>query len=162
MAGTDRPTGVIHITGHSVLKIGPTHTAIEFEPETRPGGVSWISGGPVDRPSGMPIDGDLAGGVGTLVNDVRAVDAPENNFTIGQVIPPAGLSPAQYWAVLTATAGQYCNCLDYDPLPGLMDGYNSNSFVAGIIRATGGTTTIPMSNFIGGEKPVPAEFFHGP
>jgi hypothetical protein len=37
--------------------------------------------------------------------------------------------------------------------------YNSNSYVRGLIDATGGVTTVNLSSFVGGDKPVPASKF---
>ena len=53
----------------------------------------------------------------------------------------------------------YQNNVDYDLFPGIMDSYNSNSYVSGLIKATGGTPSIDMSQFYGGGKPLPAKHF---
>lgn len=44
--------------------------------------------------------------------------------------------------------------------PGLgAGGYNSNGFVAGIVRATGGVASRALTEFVGGERPVPGSEF---
>jgi hypothetical protein len=119
----------------------------------------------------------LVVGVGNLANGVRPTDAPSRNIALGRVIPPAGLSADEYFNRLKAAVAYYQSIaagtqpmtgqgadsappvVDYDLIPGIGNGYNSNSFLHGLLDATGGTTTIDMNDFIGGEKPLPAFYF---
>jgi hypothetical protein len=41
----------------------------------------------------------------------------------------------------------------------MADGYNSNSYIRGLLDATGGTSTVDLRGFVGGEKPLPAYYF---
>jgi hypothetical protein len=43
--------------------------------------------------------------------------------------------------------------------PRVFDGYNSTSFIAGIVGATGGIPSIPLGGFVGGGIPIPREYF---
>ena len=149
----DRKPGQIYITGHSVSG-GPTHTAIEFDDGN---GVHWISAGP----EGWGAEGfeRLVGGIGNLINGFRPTDAPQFNRTIATVTPPSGVTPSQYFQVLSSAASVYCNCVDYDLFPGLSDSYNSNSYVAGLLNATGGSSSRDLSFFYGGAKPLPKSYF---
>jgi hypothetical protein len=149
-----RTAGKIHITGHRVGRSGPYHTALEYDDGT---GVQWISAGP----EGMSAEGfeNLVGGVGNMVNGVRPSDAPSNNIVLGIVSPPQGMTPGEYFKVLTSAAGNYTKYVDYDMFPRISNSYNSNSYVAGIVNSTGGKTSIDMSVFVGGEKPLPRQHF---
>ena len=136
----------IYVTGHRVGKAGPYHLAIEYTDDSGP---HWISAGPED---GLLVSGqDLQ----------RPTDKPVLNVTIGEVSPPNGVSVSDYFQELQKVDLQYCDCVDYDLFPRLMDSYNSNSYVSGLIQATGGTSTVNLSNFVGGAKPLPHNFFQG-
>jgi len=143
-----RLPGTIYITGHGIFKIGPTHLAVEYT------GVglksNWISSGPR---GGLLVSGQ---------DQSRMTDAPPLNVTIGQVRPPAGMTPEDYFVLLQKTDTLYCDCLDYDLFPGIMNSYNSNSYVNGIIQATGGTTSVNFDIYYGGPNLVPPQYFRGP
>jgi hypothetical protein len=149
-----REPGKIYITGHRVGKVGPYHTAIEYDDGT---GVQWVSAGP----EGRITEGfeRLVGGVGNEVNGVRATDRPALNVTLGEVVPPQGVSAGEYFNTLTNAASVYCNCADYDLFPAISNSYNSNSYVSGLIQATGGSTTVDLSGYVGGDKPLPGNYF---
>jgi RHS repeat-associated protein len=133
----------VYITGHRIGELGPTHTAIEFTNAS--GQQTTLSAGP----SG-----------GSLVSDInRPSDAPGANFTIGYISLPQGVSAAQYANTLLAADAAYCDCLDYDLLPGLQNGFNSNSYIAGLIAATGGSFSASTRYHIGANRPLPARFF---
>ncbi len=139
----------LYVTGHRVGVIGPIHVAIELrkdgeDPTTLsagPEGLFWKLKGEQDR------DGDFE---------------PGGNFTIGEIDPPGDLTPEAYFDQLLEAQGDYCNCLDYDLFPGEEEGHNSNSYVRGILEATGGSTSVEFGGFVGGAKPVPAEQFRPP
>ncbi|MCZ0945655.1 MAG: hypothetical protein OXJ53_21580 [Gammaproteobacteria bacterium] len=137
----------LYVTGHRVFVAGPVHLAIEFrgednEPKT-------LSAGP---------------GILVLVSERnRKSDVePGSNFTIGKVNPPGELSVGDYFDELIKAQEYYCNCLDYDLFPREEEGYNSNSYVRGILEATGGSVPVEFGDFVGGGKPVPAERFRPP
>jgi hypothetical protein len=148
-----REPGAIYVTGHD-LGLGQGHLALEFQPdaETTP---QTISGSP-DTMTG--INERLVGGLN------RETDQPALNRTVASVVPPAGVSTSAYWATLGGALAAYGNGLDYDlgagVLPGrLGDGYNSNGFVTGIVRATGGRIIGNLSGFPGAGRPVPGGSF---
>ena len=153
-ASQERGPGKIYVTGHRVGKAGPYHTAIEYDDGT---GVQWISAGPEGRTSeGFE---SLVGGIGSETNGVRATDRPALNITLGEVSPPNGASAGAYFNTLKSAASAYCNCVDYDLFPAISNSYNSNSYVSGLIQATGGSTTVDLSKYVGGGKPLPKSYF---
>ncbi|MDX1563459.1 MAG: hypothetical protein R3305_11060, partial [Gammaproteobacteria bacterium] len=131
------------LKGRRVLGYGPFHTVLEYRGST-------ISAFDTD---------DRAFVDGTLLSEVDwPRDRPHLTMQLGAVDGPA--PAAAYWASLLAADARYDDDLPYDLFPSLgFGGYNSNSYVAGIINATAGIPTRPMSSFVGGERPVPlAEF----
>jgi RHS repeat-associated protein len=149
-AGTradERRPGHVYITGHRVGRVGPYHLAVEYDDGKR-------------RPTTLSA-GDRGGELESEVN--RPLDTPSNNITMGTVMPPDGSSPGAYFAALLAADSRYCDCLDYDLFPGALpgDGYNSNSYVAGLIEATGGSTVVDLGRFYGGGTPLPTSSFGG-
>ena len=99
------------------------------------------------------------GGVGSYTNGVRPTDVPANNALLGEVQPPPGVSAQQYFERLRSGATTYCNCADYDLFPNRADGYNSNSYTIGLIEATGGRSEYDTTGLVGGNKPLPPEYF---
>jgi hypothetical protein len=70
-------------------------------------------------------------------------------------------APLLYWNTLLVMDRRYGDDLPYDLFPSLGEGgYNSNSYVSGVIKATLGTPTIQIESFVGGERPVPASAFN--
>ena len=150
----EREPGRIYVTGHRVGGVGPWHTAIEYQDEL---GTYWISAGPEGfRPEGYEA---LVGGVGTYGNGQRPGDLPERNTTLGEVQPPDGVGSDAYFEQLRRGTELYCDCADYDLFPAIGGGYNSNSFVRGLIDATGGRSDFDFSRVVGGERPLPQEYF---
>lgn len=144
----------INLTGHRVGRVGPYHTALEYDDGT---GVQWISAGS----EGVTLEGldRLVGGVGNELNGIRAADRPTLNKTLGVIIPPVGVSVDEYFNRLKIAVGNYNNRLDYDLFPSISDGYNSNSYLSGLLNATGGQSSVDMSDFVGGGKPLPKQNF---
>ena len=97
---------------------------------------------------------------GTLVSQVNwPNDHPALTMQLGAV--DAADAPAAYWSRLLIADSRYDDDLKYDLFPSIgQGGYNSNSYVSGIVQATAGIPTIPMSRFVGGERPVPASEFN--
>jgi hypothetical protein len=139
-----RQPGRLYLTGHRVWGTG-IHIAIEFVGEVS---VEWISAGTGD-------DNLLVSGQ-TLE---RPTDSPPKNFIIGEVTPPEGMTTKEYFNLLQGLETNYCQCVDYDVYPGMMDSYNSNSFVAGLINASGGCASFNLGYFYGGNKPLPSSYF---
>ncbi|MBI5138043.1 MAG: hypothetical protein HZA24_12005 [Nitrospirae bacterium] len=136
-----------YLTGHRVLGIGPYHLAGEHVGED--GTVQWVSARP---------DNYWFGRLQGNVNETR--DRPEQNTTLGLVVPPAGMTDVQYIEVLKATNNTYPDNVDYDLFPGIGNGYNSNSYIHGILNATGGRASVDLNDFVGGSSPLPP-YYHG-
>jgi hypothetical protein len=139
-----RRSDVVYVTGRRILGFLPFHTALEYGGQT-------ISA--YDSNSSFLDDG-------TLVSQVNwPSDHPSMMMTMGTVASPVG--SALYWTRLIAADARYRDNLVYDAVPTLGDaGYNSNGYVNGIVRATGGTPSIDLTRFVGGEKPVPPQMFN--
>jgi hypothetical protein len=134
----------VELRGRRVLGQGPFHTALQF-------GQSTVSAYDSDP---RPLwDGDLF----SQVNWRR--DHPSLTLRMGFVDGP--LAPSLYWDSLLVMDRRYGDDLPYDLFPSLgQGGYNSNSYVSGIIKATLGTPTIQIESFVGGERPVPVSAFN--
>ena len=132
------------LRGRRVIGSGPFHTALQY-------GQSTISAYD-DDPRAL-FDG-------TLVSQVDwPNDHPALTMQLGAV--DAADAPAAYWSRLLIADSRYDDDLKYDLFPSIgQGGYNSNSYVSGIVQATAGIPTIPMSRFVGGERPVPASEFN--
>ncbi len=145
------------VTGHSVLGVGPTHTAIQYTPQN--GQTEWISAG--------PDGGRLQSGVGALDNSnkpigQRPTDAPQKNIRLGRITPPQGMRAAEYWKRLKLLDSRYGDNVDYDLFPEIQNSYNSNSYTRGLIEASGGTSTVPFDHLVGGASPLPPQNFPAP
>jgi hypothetical protein len=140
-----RAPDVVHVTGHRVGDVGPYHLAAEYRPAA--GEPTWTSGHMPE--GGTPVLSDLfADPITSGLN--HPADAPVNNITIATVAPPPGMSAGDYWNSLLAASSACCGDLDYALFPSrFFDGYNSNSFLVGLIEATGGTPSVPLSGFGG-------------
>lgn len=174
LEGMGRVPGVIYLTGHDALFLGtPTHLAIEYTnsdgSQTR-----WISSAPAEADGSFSLlEGFVKNqsDIGVINTDdykpynvyeslglPRSRDYPSQNTTFGKVEPPIGISVDEYFQQLVDAQQYYAipeRVIDYDLLPSISDSYNSNSFVSGIIRATGGQPTISLNQFVGGDKPIP-------
>jgi len=142
---TPRVFGTIYVTGHHVFGLGPIHTAIEYTSVARP--TTTLSAGPegtlpylVSRPN-------------------RPTDTSALNMVLGTVNDPQSPSAEAYFAELLLADANYDDDLRYALFPVAPGSYNSNSYVRGLIDATGGVTTVNLSSFVGGDKPVPASKF---
>jgi RHS repeat-associated protein len=155
---SERPPGTIYLTGHRYAEAGPYHTAIEYDAGNGKGAV-WISAGP---------QGFSSEGIELLVAawdngklNTRPTDEPDKNVLLGVITPAKGMSAGIYFMHLLNAVNLYMqgSPVEYDAIPEYADGYNSNSFTSGILKASGGTSSLAMSLFVGGSKPVPAAEF---
>jgi FG-GAP-like repeat len=139
----ERTGDAVYIVGRRIIGFLPMHTALEYRGST-------ISA--YDSIDGLFDDG-------TLVSEVNwSRDRPLLMMTLGTVT--GSLAAPLYWTQLIATDGRYPDNLPYDAVPSLgRAGYNSNGYAHGIVQATGGSPSISMSRFVGGEKPVPSSAF---
>lgn len=144
----------IYLTGHRVQGVGPFHTALQYD---NGAGIEWISAGF----DGYSLEGmsRLVSEIGSLINNSRPGDAPWRNITLGKITPPPGLSKDEYFLRLKEASQNYRNLADYDLFPGVANGYNSNSYIRGLLDVTGGTSSVDLGSFVGGEKPLPAYYF---
>ena len=150
---TDKDKGIVHVTGHKIklfglLKVLPVHLAIEY--------ISW-NGRYVTFSAG-PSEGMLEGLLARAKD--RPSDAPANNFIICSVTPPEGISVREYVERLEIQDDRYCDCADYDYIPEFADGYNSNSYVHGLIKTTGGSVPVKLKSYVGGGKALPLPYFN--
>ena len=143
---TPRVFGTVYVTGHHVFGLGPIHTAIEYTSVYRP--TTTVSAGPegtlpylVSRPN-------------------RPSDTSALNMVLGTVNDPQSASGEAYFAELLLADANYDDDLRYALFPVASASYNSNSYVRGLIDATGGVTTVNLSSLVGGDKPVPASKFY--
>ena len=103
-------------------------------------------------------DIDIEFGFKLLFSDLnlsRPTDLPTENFTVGEVIPPSGISPTTHFIQIQAAESKYCDCLDYDLFPGTINGYYSNSFAAGVVGVTGGSFGLDVGDYFGGKNLCP-------
>ncbi len=139
----DRQVNTVYITGHRVLWVGPFHLATEYsESSTQK---TTLSAGPAG---------------GKLVNGINRKTDFTGNVTLGITTSSVGLSPSLYFQFMLAKHGNYGNGLNYDlfPQPGT-SGYNSNSYVHGLVNAASGVSTVDFNQYVGGNKPVPNSKF---
>lgn len=141
-----RTFGAVYITAHHVLGLGPLHTALEYASTSVP--TTTLSAGPENGPAYY---------LNSAVN--RPTDAPWLNMTLGTVSNPQ-TDGAGYWTqLLLANAHYPNNVFPYTLFPSASNAHNSNSYTAGIVIATGGVTAVPLSTFVGGQFPIPANSF---
>ncbi len=135
---------VVYVTGRKILGFLPRHTALEYNGST----ISAYDNNPAFLDDGV------------LVSEVNwPNDDPALMMTLGTV--SSGLGPALYWQRLIGADARYRDNLPYDAIPSVgVAGYNSNGYVHGIVRATGGIPSIDLTRFVGGEKPVPSTVFY--
>jgi hypothetical protein len=153
-----RAPDVIWITGRRLLTIPyttyrPGHLALEY---TNPQGIGgWISG----RPETFMVPW------GKLQGDFRhGNDEPVGMMTVGSV-PVAGASEVYWNNTLVPRLNNFDGLPhslkpEYDTLPELGNGYNSNSFVSGIVP--GDIEVVPWTTPIaypGWSDPVPEFYF---
>jgi hypothetical protein len=140
-----RTFGTVYVTGHRIFAFGPIHSAVEYTSVYTP--VTTISAGP-------------EGALPYLVSRVnRPSDIAALNMVLGTVSDPQNPSAEAYFAELLGADARYGDDLWYKAIPVLPGQYNSNSYVRGIIDATGGIPTINLSILVGGGRPVPVSSF---
>lgn len=139
-----RQPNIVYITGHRVGWVGPFHLAVEYS--ASPTATTTFSAGPVG---------------GKLVSGINRASDITGNVTMGISTSSAGLSPSPYFLYMTSKYDNYDNGLNYDLFPQQgTDGYNSNSYVHGLINAANGLSSVNLNNFVGGDKPVPTSEFN--
>src|SRR5690554_5825613 len=176
VAEANAPSGqeVGEVYGHGVWGAGK-HGSVRFYPDDprainaylKENGFSAVlqvdeSGGQYIVFSGGP-DFEGPGMLGNLRGDInRSSDlATAPNELVGSVYAPAGVSKDQYIKQLISNTRAYnSNPVNYDLLPGISQGYNSNSYFRGLVNSAGGTIHGDVNwQYQGFNKPVPEDNF---
>jgi hypothetical protein len=111
----------------------------------------------------------VPGRAGSLVSTPNRLD-DQGNPIIGIVTPPAGMSAGSNYDLLTKADSVYCDCAKYElsPIPGGVptlpgasgvQGYNTNSYVVGLLAAAGGTPTHQFKQLCRRKFPLPPSYF---
>jgi hypothetical protein len=158
-AQVPREPGIIYLTAHKVAGIGgiklSLHAAVEYtSPYT-----------PYKTISAYNSNGSAT--YGTLISQKNWEFDMFGNMTKGTVIPSTTLSDAHwvYWVRLMEAEDNYSRQnqpYNADPSVFSGGGYNSNGFINGMLQATGGGSTPPVTQangFRGANHPVPAFAF---
>lgn len=162
------------VYGHGVWGIGK-HGSVRFYPDDpgainaylKENGFSQVlqvdkSGRPYIVFSGGPsFEG--SGLLGSLRGDINRVSdlAEEPNSFVGKVYAPADISKDAFIKRLINNTKAYNNNqVNYDLLPSISSGYNSNSYFIGLIESTGGRVEGSINwQYEGFKKPVPKDHF---
>jgi hypothetical protein len=141
-----RRANTVYVTGRRIVGWLPfMHTALEY-----------------NRSTVSAYDSDSRTlGNGVLVSEKNWVgDLPHLMMTLGTAARTS-TTPSAYWSVILAADTRYRDNLPYSPTPRAGQGrYNSNGYVHGILRATGGSASVDMNRFTGGNVPVPSSAFN--
>lgn len=111
-----------------------------------------------------PENGSLLRPLGNLASDTnRSRDVSEIGFVVAEISPGKGETEDALIGRLFEADANYRDNLDYDFFPSSSDGYNSNSYVAGLLQAIG-VKNVPLPDqktapTPGAGKPVPAGCF---
>ncbi len=145
---------------HSVL-LGFNHSKITVIPVNQS---HWINDprltnktkdGRVYATIGAGPEGGLVGNI----NRARDVDRSHNNYS-ASICSPEGMAEDDLINLLFNTDAKYKDSLVYDMFPSSwQEGYNSNSYVSGLIQATTGTLPSQPPSTPGFKKPVPESSF---
>ena len=117
-----------------------------------------FSGGPNYASGTDSFLGNLAGNINNRPSDL----ASSPNTVIGIISAPSGISRDQFTLTLIANTTNYNrgNQVDYDLLPPIQNGSNSNSYFTGLASSGGGTINTSLSwRFIGAGNPLPPSAF---
>jgi hypothetical protein len=98
------------------------------------GKISATIGG---QPFGNTSPLNWLGNLQTSFNNPK--DSLSNSATSQTVTTPSGMTDTKFINNLIDAAKKYQNDLNYDLFPESGSGYNSNSYVAGILKAAGAT-----------------------
>lgn len=165
------PTGEKwEVTYHRVAPIhSARHTAIRFTPDNQ----AKVESNP--QFNNVDADGNRYVVISAGPESGNLVSSPNRSSDVGpqegavEFSVPSGKSEFQYFNDVAQADANYNDGLDYDLFPAQEgqgsvfvadDGHNSNSFVSGLIGATGGTAPqIDGVNLPGYDKPVPTPCF---
>lgn len=164
------PTGEKwEVTWHRVAPISSArHTAVRFTPDDQRAARNHPQFNNVDR------DGNRYVVISAGPESNRLVSSPNRSSDLGpqegavEFAIPKGKSELQYFNDVARADSAYNDKLDYDLFPAQEgqgsifvpdDGYNSNSFVSGLLGATGVKPPSIDTNLPGYDKPVPSRCF---
>lgn len=118
--------------------------------------VVTLGAGPENRTLLRPL-GDL------VSKTNRDRDVSEISINVAEILPGKGDTEDALIGRILATDSNYKDNLDYDFFPSSSDGYNSNSYVSGLLKAIGvDQPPVPNQQVAptpGAEKPVPTGCF---
>ncbi len=145
------------------VALGIDHSKITIIPDCQANWIYDYRFAPNMTPRGLRYATIGAGSVnGFLVWDVnrpRDVNRFHNVYS-EQINPPAGMSEDDFIRLLFAAVARYANNLDYELFPlSITDGYNSNSFVSGLLGFLLGNAPAQPPDTPGYGKPVPPGHF---
>ena len=166
----DDPTGEKwEVTWHRVAPVSSArHTAIRFTPDDQRAARTHPQFNNVDR------DGNRYVVISTGPESNRLVSSPNRSSDLGpqegavEFAIPKGKSELQYFNDVARADSAYNDKLEYDLFPAQAgqastfvadDGYNSNSFVSGLLGETGVKPPSINTNLPGYDKPVPQQCF---
>lgn len=156
IAPINRESDVVYLTGHRTF-FRAYHTTIEYKDP-----ISTIRTWRSAAPSCFLA---LCPGAELHAELDRSTD--RWNITLGVINSGIPAEPADsHFQRISVAAAHYEveNCLLYEGVPGTQslpggeNGYNSNSFTAGLIDKTLGVPSPPL-DYIGSDRPVPADWF---
>ena len=139
-----RQADTVYITGYRVLWVGPFHLAVEYNSSNNIR--STLSAAPQS---------------GKLKSNLNRTEDMSGNIIFGVAISNLALAPSVHYLALKAKDSNYDDQLNYDLFPQIgTDGYNSNSYVRGLIDSSSSSSTVNFNDYIGGDKPVPSNEFN--
>lgn len=140
----DRQIDTVYITGHRVLWVGPFHLAVEY-----------------NSSSNIRSTLSAAPSLGKLKSDLNRSEDMSGNIILATAFSNSALPPSLHFLALKAKDLNYSDQLNYDLFPQAgTDGYNSNSYVRGLIDSSSSSSTLNFNNYVGGDKPVPSNEFN--
>ena len=138
-----REVETVYITGHKVLWTDDFHLAVEYNTTSVR---STLSAAPTL--------------LGHLKSEPDRVEDMIGNIILGTVVSSQDLGPNLHYTAMLIKDSIYDDDLNYDLFPEAgTDGYNSNSYVHGLVNASQSSTAVNFSDYIGGNKPVPNNEF---
>ena len=154
----------VFLTSHHVA-FGARHTALYLVPDNQSHNLG-LMGFKKNQQGQWYIT--LSAGPDSILNpklksDVnRPTDAPDKNTIDHTIENPFGNSVAddtKFIENLISRDSSYSDKSDYDIIPEIQDGYNSNSYTSGLLNSVGAKVPKLNGNSPGINKPIPSDNF---